>query len=165
MAIFFCVVALAAIAAGCGSDSDAEGTAAGGDGDGGTVTKAAFVKEGTALCTKHRTKIVDELTDFEKETEKLGEKGGDKEALDRALLAVRTILVPGMKAEVEELGQLEPPADDAAKFAAIVKTFEAGVEEGEKDPESVLFLGGGWETNSKAVKMAEAYGFELCGGF
>jgi hypothetical protein len=164
MAIFICVVALAAIAAGCGS-SGGDDTASGSD-SGATVTKAVFVKEASALCTKERAKIVKALTDYEKETEELGEAGrSDKEVLDRAANAVKTIIVPKTKVEIEHLSQLEPPAADKAKFAAIVKTYEAGVKEGEKDPESVLFTGGGWKTNSKALKMAEAYGIENCGGY
>jgi len=144
MAMLAGVVAIAAIATGCGS------------GGSDPLTKAEFIEQADRICKEGSNQIRKEYEAFAKQhnTAKTGvsQEQGTEIGLQ--------ILLPNVQSQTEELRELEPPEGDEAQVAAMLDALEAGVEEGNQNPKSLL------SSNyplSKGNQLAQKYGFKVCG--
>jgi hypothetical protein len=142
-AIVAAVIAVAVVGAGCGEE-DSE-----------PLTKAAFVKQADAICTKSNDKARKEFAAFLKgdDLAKAGKDRGKQIALE--------VLLPNMESETEELRELEPPSRDEAEIEAMLDALDEAVEEVRQDPD--LLFEANTRPLAKANRLAEAYGLEVCG--
>jgi hypothetical protein len=136
------VLAFALNAAGCGSSGESE-----------PLSKAAFIKEGNAICAS----AAEERGSALKEA---GEEGAQDFSSSKAELewAITEVALPPLQVMAEELGDLDAPRGDQKRVDAIVAGFEEGVEKSEADPSgSVTGL-----PFTEANRRAQAYGLAEC---
>jgi maltose-binding protein MalE len=150
------VVAIAIVAAGCGSSSDdtsgssdtTETTAA--------LSKAEFIKQGDAICTKGNKSIETEANEFAEEN-KVNTKKPTKAQKEEVITEV---VAPSVRKQGEEIAELGAPSGDEAEVEAIVAAVEGGAEELEEDPNLLIE---GKNPLAKGSKLADSYGFKVCG--
>lgn len=143
------LVALAALVAGCGGGDDTTDEATV------TLTKTEFIKQGDAICKEANE-------ENEAEAEEYAEENGftlEKASKDELEEAVADVLVPSLEKQAEELDALGAPEGDEETVEAIVTALEDSTAEIEDDP-GLIFSGKSLE---KANKLAENYGFKVCG--
>jgi maltose-binding protein MalE len=150
------VVAIAVIAAGCGSSSDDSSSSSD---EGASLSKAEFIKEGDAICEKGNQSIESEAEEFAEENGIDVEKPTTAEQEE----VVSDVVGPGIATEAEEIGALGAPSGEEAEVEAIVAAVEAGAEEAEENPSSIVEVEGGGPF-AEANKLANNYGFKICGG-
>jgi hypothetical protein len=148
LAALAALVALAAVVAGCGSGGDTTDETV-------TLTKTEFIKQGDAICKKSNDESEKEAEEFAKDNDFSLEKAS-KEQLEEAVSAV---LVPSLERQAEELDALGAPEGDEDEVEAIIVSLEDATAEVEDDP-GVVFQG---EVLKKPSKLAEDYGFKVCG--
>ncbi len=168
--IFSLIVVAALLVAGCGgsdSSSDTGGTAASTDSSGSTdgttqnasgqtnsgppLSKAAFIKQGDAICGK----IPQEYETKRQELLKGPEKAKATTAKVNEVAAVPPIFVA-----VKSFEELSPPKGDEAEAEAIVDALEAAGKGLEKEPNAPLV--GKGSPYEEFVKLTKAYGFKFC---
>lgn len=144
------VVAIAAVAAGCGSSSDSTETTA-------ALSKAEFIKQGDAICEKGSKQIETEAEEFAEDNNIDTSKPTNKQQEE----VIVTVVAPSLQTQADELSELGAPEGEEGKTAAIIDALEAGAEEVEDDPGTLLESG----TNplGKASELATKYGFKACG--
>jgi hypothetical protein len=132
----------ASIASGCGSSSEAA-----------PLSKAAFVKEGNAICLQAREEQGSALK------EAASDSGGDSVSGEaEAEEFVTEIALPPIEQMTEELADLGVPKGDEKRVAAIVTGLERGIAKSEADPSSAMT-----DASFVAVnRLAEAYGLADC---
>jgi hypothetical protein len=148
LAALAALVALAAIVAGCGGGSDTTDETV-------TLTKTEFIKQGDAICKQGNAESEKEAEEFAEENDFELEKAS-KDQLEEA---VSEVLVPNLERQTEELDALGAPEGDEDKVEAIIVSLEDATGEIEDDP-GVVFQG---EVLKKPSKLAEDYGFKVCG--
>lgn len=138
-------VLVAALISGCGGDDDSTTTA--------TVSKAQFVKEADAICKK-----------TELEQEKLVNKYyvrlNPNELKAKGEKLVRLAALPPLQTQAEELSELPLPEQGEKEAKAYMKAFEAGLQEAEEDPKSLLEGKAFADAEAQAAKV----GFKVCLG-
>lgn len=152
LALLAGALTIALVAAGCGGsdDSNSESTA--------SLTKAEFVKEGNAICTKGNAKIESEFEAFTKDRNLSENKAPSKVVQEEA---AEEILIPLISSQVEELRALGAPEGDEGEVEKILTGAEEAIEEGEEDPASLL--GNGPGKFKEVNKQAREYGLTVCG--
>jgi hypothetical protein len=154
IAVLAAFVALAAIAAGCGSSDDSTDTVAVDV----TVTKAELIKQGDAICKQGDTEIEEGFERYAEENDIPKNKEPSKA---QGVEIVETVIVPSIKTQAEMIRGLGLPEGDEDEIGAMLDSLDEGVEEGEKNPETLF------EENSDpfgdANQKAEDYGFKVCG--
>jgi len=118
------------------------------------LTKAELIKEGDAICEEtDKTQEVG-LKAYLKENPK-----GQSNEAEQAKM-VLAVGLPPIQEEVEDLAELGSPPGDEEIVEAILAGIEKAIEEGEKNPTSLL----GEENNpfSAVSKLAAEYGFKEC---
>ncbi len=148
--LFAGVLTLAIAVAGCGSSSDSSDTTAT------ALTKSELIKQGDAICEKGNKAIEKEAEEFAEENDVNTEKPTKAQQEE----VIVDVVAPGVRAQVEEIGDLTPPSGDEAKIEAMVSAVEEGADELESDPAQLIE---GTNPLSKGSKLAVAYGFEECG--
>jgi len=142
---------------GTAEDGASDGDGGGGDGDGGSggapLSKAAYVKQGDAICEKVPTRYSKTLTELEKEDKATGKKTSPAEANLKAA-------VPPLYTAAEELEGLTPPSGDEAKAEAIVAALESAAKGLEAKPTSEL--SGPKSPFAEFQKLTREYGFKGC---
>jgi hypothetical protein len=145
------ILIVALTVAGCGGGGGDETTTK-------TISKAAFVRKGNAICEKGTRRMVASFTGFLKKEGKAIKhpSQAEKEEL------VGAILVPSVKREIREFEALGAPSGDEDRVGEIIKALEEGLETAEANPEAVV-------SSSDAVfgiasRLAGEYGLEVCGG-
>lgn len=155
-AVVLIVVLVAAIAvAGCGGSSDASG--AGGDSTAPVLTKAAFIKQGDAICQKGGEEVEAAVRVF---TRAHGVSQKSEPTKDETEELAEQVVIPGIKSQVRKLGGLNPPPDEAGRVEKMLGGLEAAIKAGEEDP-MALMRG---EVLSKPDEKVKAFGFKVCGG-
>jgi hypothetical protein len=143
------LVALAALIAGCGGGDETTDSATV------ALTKAEFIKQGDAICKEGNEKN-------EAEAEEYAEENGftlEKASKDELEEAVGEVLVPSLNRQADELDALGAPEGDEGKVEEIVVALEDATAEIEDDP-SLVFEE---KTLEEPNKLADAYGFKVCG--
>jgi hypothetical protein len=150
-------LAIAAVASGCGSDDNGDSTAETSSSAGPALSKAAFIKQGDKICLEASREYGKGIEDFLEENEVSQAKGPTSEQ-EEELLA--DIILPRIKAEMEELRELGPPKGEEEQVDEIFTAVEEVVAEGEDDPSTVT---GNENPFAEPNAKAEAFGFEVCG--
>lgn len=154
-AILLAVGVVAMLAVGCGgSDNDTvaetESTP--------PPTKAAFIKQGDALCEKSNDEIGAESKKF---LESEGLKTGELPNQAQLKQIGEEIYIPQLEKRLEGLRELTPPAGDEKEFEAILVATEDGLAAVKESSESYF--------SNKSDPLAESkelildYGFRVCG--
>jgi hypothetical protein len=132
------VCALAA--AGCGGSSDQP------------LTKAEFVKQGSAICKKaeeRRGKIIAKLAEA-------FNPHGDVPAQQAKVITASLPTYEDMKTELEELG---PPKQEAKKVEELLRAMEKAAERASADPHTAIVSNVQFR---QANKLAEEVGLKAC---
>jgi hypothetical protein len=138
---------------GDGGSEDGSGDGdGGGDGGGGApLSKAAYVKQGDAICEKVPLRFSQTLTTLEKESK--GKKLSPAEANLKAA-------VPPLYTAAEELEGLTPPSGQEAKAEAIIDALEGAAKGLEAKPTSEL--SGPKSPFAEFQKLSKEFGFKAC---
>ena len=143
------LVALAALVAGCGGGDETTDSATV------TLTKTEFIKQGDAICKEFNENNEGEAEEFAEENGFTLEKASEEQLEE----AVSEVLVPSLNKQAEELDALGAPEGDEEQVEAIVTAVEDATGEIEDDPSSVFEE----KVFEKPNRLAEAYGFKVCG--
>jgi hypothetical protein len=139
------VLAVALVAAGCGGSSA-------------PLTKAELIEQGDAICAQGAKQIQTEATAFINEKDPKEKQVGLTTAEYSHI--TKTILIPMLKQEVEEVRALKAPSGEEKKVAALFAVFAKGVKASEKEPGNIYARA---EALAQANKALQAYGFKSCG--
>jgi hypothetical protein len=149
IAALFGVLAIALVA-GCGSSDDTSS-----DSDS-ALSKAAFIKQGDAICTKGDQQIETEANEFAEENDVDTEKPTKAQQEE----VISTVVAPAIRQQAEEIADLGAPSGDEETIEAMVAAVGRGADELEEDPGAVL---DGKNPLQEGSKLARAYGFTSCG--
>jgi uncharacterized protein YfcZ (UPF0381/DUF406 family) len=149
IALLVGIATLAVLVAGCG----------GGGGDstsGETLTKAEFIKQGDEICKKGNTALEAEANEFAEENGINTEKPTEAQEEE----VVEQVVGPAYLSQAEEVGQLGAPSGEEAKVEAMLEALTEGAEVMEANPKALVE-----EKNplEKAAKLAQEFGFKVCG--
>jgi ABC-type Fe3+-citrate transport system substrate-binding protein len=148
------LMAIALVVAGCGSSSNDDSSSS----TTASLSKAEFVKEANAICTKGGKSINAEFEEFSKENNLSQTKAPPKQVQEEA---VEQILIPSIRRQVDEVKALGTPEGDEGELQEAIAAQEEVIEEGEEDP--VTLLEGESAKQKEANKMARDYGLTVCG--
>ena len=149
------------LVAGCGSDEgDATGSSSSGNGEvtveTGSLSKAEYVKQVSAICTKSREQLETEIAALLRKTSneppKPSEESPQVEFLEDTYL-------PSFQAQLDEVSAVAVPAGDEKEITAFLKALQYMVDRGTEDPQTFV---SGEVSLDKAGKLAKAYGLENC---
>jgi hypothetical protein len=146
------VVAVALVGVGCGSgDSTTESTA--------SLSKAAFLKQGNAICKTGNNEIEEGFEAFVKEN-KISQTKEPTEAQFEEI--ADNVLVPAVEKQINGLRGLGTPEGDEGELDELLTNAEGALEEVEGDP-SLLEEEGSGSPFAAVNKEARAYGLTVCG--
>lgn len=142
------VAAIALTAAGCGG-GDSTTTA--------STSKAEFIKQADAICSKAGKQTQAEFVNF---TTRNGLAKGKEPTAKQYSEIATTILVPALKQQVEEFSALEPPEQDKDLIDQFLAAVNQAIKKVESEPQTAKspekLLAG-------ADKLIKGYGFKVCG--
>jgi hypothetical protein len=129
-----------------------------GCGDGGeetdAPTKAAFVKEADAICSRADEKQEEGLQSY---TKKNPVNNLDEDQLVKVVMKVG---MPPLEEEAEELDELTPPAGDEEKIESMVQGIEGAIDKAMANPQSMASPSA---SPFRVIdEQAKAYGFQAC---
>lgn len=134
---------------GCGSGGGAESTTA--------LTKAQFLKKGNAICAKGGEEINEAYEEFSRK-HVAGGKTPSEAVLDEA---AAEIVLPVREREVRLLRALGAPSGQEQHVDVMLTAWEAGIEKGEEDPNSLRKAGPEYAFY-KAYSMGNDFGLTKC---
>jgi hypothetical protein len=140
------IVGLVLVACGSSNDNSTTSTTA-------ALSKAAFLKQGNAICTKGNQQV-------NAAAHKAFPKGGKPTKADEAKFTA--ILIPTVQTEIDGVKALGAPTGDEAKVKAIVVSAQAALDKAKADP-TILFQNS-TDPFAKSNKLTNAYGLTACGG-
>jgi hypothetical protein len=141
---------------GSGEEADAEEEAGSEESGGSAPTKAAFIKEADAVCSKADAAMTEEITDYAKENGIDLEKGEPSE--DQEIEIFHAVVLPNIGKQAEDIAALTPPEGDEETVEDITNTLSSEIEKAEGEdgiPDE--------HTLEEASKKAKAYGLKTCG--
>jgi hypothetical protein len=147
LAVLVAVLAIGSIAVGCGSSSDSS------ESSGPPLSKAAFVKQGDAICEKVPNRYQARLKTLPKEKKSQSPQAEKEEENLKAA-------VPPLRTATTELEGLNLPTKDAQQAEAIVAALEEGADGVKAKPSSEL--SGSKSPMANFQKLTEKYGFKVC---
>jgi hypothetical protein len=149
------VVSIAAImvaalaAAGCGSSSSSSSTSTTA-----AITKAAFLKQGNAICRKGNQQI----NAVAKKT-----FGKHKKPTQAQMMKFATAtLIPTIQSEISGVKALGAPKGEEAQVNAIVVSAQSALDKGKKNP--ALLVSNNNNLFKHSNQLTTAYGLTACGG-
>ena len=144
--------------AGEGGADDVEANA--GDEGGATITKAAFIKQGNAICAASQERIADQGTKFFDRAEKTGKNEGLEFEI------IESVLAPEFQTLVDHLEALGVPSGDEEEVEAMIAAFQQRADLASEDPQGFFKAEGqtGGPLTVKAETLAKEYGLKACGG-
>jgi hypothetical protein len=157
--------AIALGAGGCGGGSDsASGESTGATATGGganqtvhssSLSKAEFIKRADAICTREKTKGLEAMGAYVKESK--GAAGQEKAALIGE--AIQKVFLPSVQSQVDQIRALGAPEGDEQEVEAILVALEEAVEGASQGtPSSAHFA----QSFSNAGSLAREYGLSGC---
>lgn len=135
------------VAAGCGDDDE-------------SLTKAEFVKQGNAICAAGNKELDEGFESFAKEHNL---SGNDQPTQAQITEVAETVLIPGVRKQVEKIDALGVPSEDAEGAEEIVDAAQEALEEVEDEPALIAPQAGQKNPFAKANRLARDYGLETCG--
>jgi hypothetical protein len=130
----------------CGSSNDNSTTTI-------ALTKAAFLKQGNAICKKGNQQI-------NQAANKQFPKGEKHTKADYNKFATDTV-IPSIQSQIDGIRALGAPTGDEAKVTAIVDSAQADLDKTKQDP--TLFTSNKADPFAATNKLANAYGLKVCG--
>ena len=127
--------------AGCGDDGGSESE---------ELSRSEFIEQADAICKESNERIEaaeDDFADPESPTQ------------EEIETAVDDILIPELRSQLEDLRDLEPPAEDADEVDAINDALASAIEALEEDWKSALQN----DVLAEPSELAADYGLEDCG--
>ena len=118
-----------------------------------TITKAAFLKQGNAICANGNKEI-------DQASKNLGQNGEQPSQAQLEKFVNETVL-PSVEKQVAALEALPVPSGDEDQVQAILDAANQGIDQGKQDPTS---LTGNSDPFAKASQLANEYGLTECGG-
>lgn len=146
------VAGLSLAFAGCGGD-DGNSTTATTSSSARAPTKAAYVTQANAICTKSRAAA-------SAAAKKAFPSGQPSE--DEITKYLKETFIPAIDDLVEQLRALTPPKGDGGTTKAIYDAVQAAADKAQADPK-VLNATGAESPFADANKQANAYGLTVCG--
>lgn len=142
-----CLVAigLSLALAACGGSSDESTTA---------LTKAEFLKQGNAICSKGNEEIG-------KAAEKEFPRSGGRPSQKEMEQFTSQTIVPDLESQIQQISELPAPEGDEEKVEAIVEEAEASLDKLKEDP-SLVTSEGSENPFAKANELAGEYGLKVC---
>ena len=134
---------------GCGSGGATDSTS--------SLTKAEFLKKGSAICAKGSEEINKAYEKFSRE-HVAGGKTPSEALLDEA---AAEIVLPVRVREVRQLRALGAPSGQEEHVDAMLTAWEEGIEKGEEDPNSLRKAGPEFAFY-KSYSMGINYGLKKC---
>jgi hypothetical protein len=122
---------------------------------GAAPTKAAFIKEADAVCSKAELKLSEEVLEFAKEAGIDIEKE-EEPSDDQKTEIYEQIVLPNIANQAKELEALTPPKGDEATIEELTSTLSDEAENA--DPSNL-----DENTFEDASKIAQEYGLHSCG--
>ncbi len=118
------VIAITAAVAGCGDNDEDASSAAAGDAAS-SLTKAQYIAKANAICTRRQRKLLKDLGAYSLAYRK---RHPDKRASAHAFPGgLRTVGIPGMQAQLNELRELGWPSDDQGEAEAFLEALEEAI--------------------------------------
>ena len=151
-------MAVGLIAAGCGGDDETTTTSAGASGasgatgEQGALTKAAFLKQGNAICAKGNKELDSAFNSL----------GKNASQADQEKVVTDTV-VPNIQGQIDDIDAFTPPKGDEGEVQSIVDSAEAALGKIKADP-SLLTEQGGSDPFAEVNKKLKAYGLNVCAG-
>jgi hypothetical protein len=142
-------LALAAFAVGCGNGG--ETTAA-------PLTKAQFIKQADAICTRGQQRFQELFDGYMRQTP--NPTPAPERTLAQWTEIVETAFAPALEREIDELRALTAPRADERQVNAILAAVEDGLRGVEKDPSVEADAE---EQFRKSTRLADEYGLTVCG--
>jgi len=118
------------------------------------MTKGQFVKQGNKICQQ-----------IEKKRIEIANEAASKSPSGRALPPAQLerfvpSLLAAYRTSTEELAELDPPANDAALVARLIRSFEKSYAQAEKERRAVVL--GTSTVFQKPDEMATKFGLTNC---
>jgi hypothetical protein len=161
----FLIAAMVALlfTAGCGSNGDSQGSSPdGGGGSGeisvktGSLSKADFVKQASAICEATSEKSRNGFVAYSQEN-KVPTSGPGLAA--KASDFVNSVFAPIFQEQIDQITSLGAPSGDEEQVSALVNAMQQGLDDGKQQP---LALINGGPFLDEAAKLATAYGLPAC---
>ena len=150
-------LAIAAFAVGCGGeDEDASSAAAAGSAS--SLTKAEFISKANAICARRKRKLLRDLSDY---SLAYREQHPNRRASANAFPGgLRTVGIPGLQAQADELRKLGLPADDEGGAEAYLDAFQEAIDSARDRPrtDGAQFL----RDFEESRDLARDYGIGAC---
>ena len=135
------VIGLALLASACGGSSYKG------------LSKADFIKQADAICTKYNTLATAATKDLNQNSSQA-----------ELIAAIRTKLVPLFAQQQTELRKLKPPKEDRATVKQMIDDAQAAADDINKNTEKFLAGNGSTVLTEKSDKEETAYGLKECPG-
>jgi len=139
-------------AGGAGSTNSSSGSESGG-----SISKAEFVKQANAICTRRQAEALKAVTTYVQQN-----AGDGKSEAQLQAEAIDTQFLPPIQVEIDEIKALGTPSQGSAKVEAFIASFQRAVDvvkKREYDPADVARFGNEFRT---AGKLAREYGLSAC---
>jgi hypothetical protein len=148
------VVVLAALVLGCGDDrGDNESTTFKPETTGG-VTKAKFIKQGDAACSRHNEQI-------QRKAQALLRDAGESSQAELAAEIVNRVMAPRMEHEIRTVRAYVLPPEDVDQALRVLQAMQGVVDRAQKDPFAFVRT---TRPFAKPEQLGEDFGFKVCGG-
>jgi hypothetical protein len=159
------VLASGLIAAGCGDDEEDTTTTAttteetgttgttGATGAAEVTDRASLIEAADAICAAG-----DEEIDAAAQ-ETFGDAQEEPPAAALEAFVTETV-IPNIQDQLDQLRELEPPAEDAGEFTAVIDEAQTALDELESDPSAFV---AGDDPFADANRAAQEFGLEDCG--
>lgn len=119
------------------------------------MTKAEFVKQGNEIC---KAGVAKKDAELEAGLRKQAREGGELDQKGKEQFVVE-VAVPPIRSMIEELDELDLPAEGTAQAEALIAEMDRILEEVEEDPNKVL---GTTDPFTKANAQAAKFGLKEC---
>lgn len=151
IALLAALAAISMIVAGCGGGDDSTDSTS-------SLTKAAFIKQGNAICAEGNKEIEEGFEEFVEENNLPKNKQPSKAQLTEA---IEEVVLPAVEDQVESIRDLGLPSEGGEEADKVLKAAEAAVEEGEEDPSALA--GEKADPFAEANTLARKFGLTTCG--
>jgi hypothetical protein len=142
-------VALAVLVALAGAACSGGG---GGDDSAPPLTKTEFIERGDQICRA-----------FDRRVDEATASLADDATRDDVITLIRERLLPLLDAEVDELAELEPPAEDRDRVERFLDDFHAGVTAIRRNTGAFVDARLQESALDRADEAMRDYGFTVCG--
>jgi hypothetical protein len=151
------VAGLGLVVAGCGSSSSSSSSSSTSSmATAPALTKAAYVKQGNAICKASQAKRQADFAAYAK-AHHLNTNSAPTKA--QVTQVATTILIPSIQSTITAVKALVPPSSDQARVTAMLAASQQDLDRGKQNPAQLLTSGGQFVHSGK---LLHAYGLTSC---